>query len=1517
MTNTTLRTSIKAALDHFTTAGIDAAARQLFATLGYSSDRTVATGSVQEFLQTFDTEVHFQNENVRESARLSEWKSVQLLFQITDTELGGQGQLFDANAFEPGNVHSYIFLTVELTGTSYPRGTFANITRRINRLFPTPVMVLFKYDSCVTIAVINRRPSKVDEHKDVLGKVTLIQDINYAQPHPGHLDILASFSVPELRQQKRPITNFDQLHAAWEEVFNVELLNKRFYRELSSWYFWARQQVEFPADLEPDAERRNSTSVIRLLTRLIFCWFLKEKGLIPDTLFDKEELAGHLKSLDKDDSTYYRAILQNLFFATLNQQMNVGGEVHRRFVTQERFNGRSKDHGVKNLYRYEDAFRDPAAALALFEDIPFLNGGLFACLDRAAEDHKELYADGFSENPRRRPVVPNNLFFAEPKQVDLSDAYGDKKFKKETVQGLIHILRRYKFTIAENTPVEQEIALDPELLGKVFENLLASYNPETGTTARKQTGSFYTPRPIVDYMVDESLKAYLAQELVRRVPDTKEADARDGLDILFAYTEKEHAFTPAETTALIAAIDACNILDPACGSGAFPMGILHKLVFILQKLDPENKQWHQRQVDKAEEIADPQARESAIQAINRDFQENAHDYGRKLYLIENCIYGVDIQPIAIQISKLRFFISLVCDQCTNKNRAANFGIKALPNLETKFVAANTLVGLEPAESDLFSSELDDVLKELAQVRHRYFSATNRATKLRLQDQDKSIRDRLKALLGKTWSRATSEKIAAWDPYDMFSVAQFFDPRWMFGQELAEGFDIIIGNPPYVQLQKLPAIPKQLLQKQNFKTYTATGDIYCLFYERGAELLRPGGELCYITSNKWMRADYGDKLRGFLSRDLNTTHVLDFGMAQNFGAATTYTCVVQAKKSRSDGQTLGCYAKDSAAAMADPAEYFEHNALSLTDLSSAPWVVLTPERYRVKQLVQQQGTPIGKWDVVINYGIKTGYNEAFYITQQERDSLIKAEPQAADFLVPLLRGRQVCRYGTQWDGTWMISTFPALNISFTELSVAIQGHLKAFEKKLAPKPKGYEGKWDGRKAGAYEWFETQDSIAYYRDFDKPKIIYPNMTKYLPFYYDREGLFYINDKAFILSSTGDSLPALTAVLNSSLFRCCFRDNFPELLGNAYEVRKTFIDEIPVKKPTPAQAALFERLVALVQLAKRQPKFRDASRLLEQVIDTCVMEMYFADHMAQQGLSIVAETEALVQAISPGASDSELEGVIAQFTAIAADKAHPLVQRIARRAAASPDLLGIILQEGEVGESDGDACGTAPILPPKRQRTIAGRREEHSGNSANDKGSAATPDTVGLFTSAPEAPARRFKSKAVPATDIVVEIERRTIDDISRDESLAKIRKVFAEAGTRTGADRHEALKAVSRELGFGRVGNNIREELERDMRTAVMRKIIERVNGDGTYRLATRTIEDYLEEGPDKYATLRRFVRAAIGYTWTDDEEAIRATARYLGFARVGDNIASLLKSTIRSGLLQRELERDGNTIRATR
>lgn len=1296
---------MRSALANFQTLSLKDAARQLLAKLGYKSDKfLVGAGSKpQDFLNDFAAGHPFD----QAKALVSEWKSADLLFQLTDQELSRESSLFTDDSVQRSLLKSYIFIAIELRGTEYARGKFSAITRQINRLFPMPVMVIFKHGERLTIAVINRRRNKIDDSKDVLEKATLIRDISLANPHRGHLDILSSLALENLHHSSFKLhPSFDTLHAAWEQIFNVELLNERFYRELANWYFWALPQVEFPADLEPDDEKRRATGLIRLLTRLIFCWFLKEKSLIPEKLFHPTDLVKILKGFDPESetsSTYYQAILQNLFFATLNQRMgkDSNGKPYRIFATDEGFQKNRATYDVNNLYRYESLFADdPEAALTHFADIPFLNGGLFECLDRTEDGtDKKRYLDGFSRNPKKRPHVPDRLFFDSGEIADLSDVYDDKKRKAEKVTGLITILNRYKFTIVENTPIDQEIALDPELLGKVFENLLASYNEETKTTARKQTGSFYTPRPIVDYMVDESLKAHFEQKLqnmsvegvegvARPLSSSNQGQAapatlREHLDQLFSYTDEPHQFSDSEVDTLIVAIDALKILDPACGSGAFPMGVLHKLVYILGKLDPDNDRWKQTQLAKLDSA--PMREE-----LERAFADNNDDYGRKLYLIENCLYGVDIQPIAIQITKLRFFISLVCDQKTNRNKKDNHGIRPLPNLETKFVAADTLIGLPISDKDLFiESLIAPIEKEIEDAYHGHFTIQRRDQKLALQKKIKGLRLKLADTLASSLGAVNSAKakhLAEWDPFDPQSTAAFFDPHWMFGRSLKDGFDIVIGNPPYIQIQKFPAGQKAKWESQKFATYTATADIYCLFYERGAKFLRQDGHLCYITSNKWMRAGYGEQLRDFLASKVNTTAVLDFGMAQNFGAATTYTCVTSLAKQPSAHHTLSCYASDTAAAMSEPADYFARNAVPLIDLDGNPWVVLPPERQVIKTQVEAQGVPLGKWKIQINYGIKTGFNDAFYLTKEQRDVFVAEDSRCAKFLVPLMRGRYLERYATKWDGAWMINSHNGTKemgippVDLKKECPLLWQHLAGYEKELRKR----QDKGD-------HWSNLRN-CAYLEEFSKPKIIYQDIAQQMPFYLDEKDGFFFNNTIWMMNSDTEPLHYLTAVFNSYLFRCCFRDNFPEYSGNAYRLFAIFFDKIPIKKPSPTEVSLFERLVPLIQLAKAEGQTAPAA-FLEDLIDACVMECYFREHMAKRDLlfhDLVAphlegqqKVEGAARPLSSG-NQGQAGPATDNLTHLHATlnaPSHPIRNRLLRLTADSPDLLAIIKQEGMV--------------------------------------------------------------------------------------------------------------------------------------------------------------------------------------------------------------------------------------------
>ncbi len=1023
-----------------------------------------------------------------------------------------------------------------------------------------------------------------------------------------------------------------------EQAFSVEPVTKQFYGEIQTWYFWAMDKINFPNDykysndLAKDKEIRNATNLIRLITRIIFIWFLKKKGLIPPELFLKEKLEKIVKDFIKNNETsnFYNAILQNLFFGTLNQKMN-----ERKFAEDKGYSANKKEYGIKNLYRYADKFLiDKNEVLNLFKNIPFLNGGLFDCLDKEDETGKVIYIDGFSRNPVKQAIIPDYLFFQENEErVDLSN-YGLGANKP--VKGLIEILNNYNFTIDENTPIDQEIALDPELLGKVFENLLASYNPETATTARKATGSYYTPREIVDYMAETSICEYLKTKF----PDIKEEKIKK----LLSYSEENPVFLEEEGQKIISAIDEIKVLDPACGSGAFPMGVLHKLVSALQKLDPENKYWYELQYQKAlkesEKVfkqGDKNQREDRLKEINETFDEgiNYPDYARKLYLIENCIYGVDIQPIAIQISKLRFFISLVLDQKVDRNKE-NSGIRSLPNLETRFVSANTLIGVQKPEHLFYTDKIGNLEDEIKSLRHKYFQAKTRREKIDYQNKDKELRELLaKELKNIGFSIDSSEKIAKFDLFDQNASADWFDPEWMFG--VTDGFDVVIGNPPYIQLQKDEGNLAKLYEKQHYETFSRMGDIYTLFYEKGLQLLKPEGHLCFITSNKWMRAGYGEGLRKFFQK-YNPKILIDLGPGI-FESATVDTNILIIQKKQTNQKELKAVTlqRQNGEPINIEAQLKERG-VTLSSLTKDAWFIGSSAEQKLKEKIERIGKPLKDWDVKIYRGVLTGLNEAFIIDSKKREEILascndEAERMRTEAIIkPILRGRDIKRYYYEWAGLWVIVipagwTNKVTQSSLIEGKKVTQSSLIEGKKvtqsslieekaenelfKLLPSLMNYllpfKAKAKKRDDQGDYWWELRH-CAYYSEFEKEKVVWQELAQGAQFTFDSRGEFFVSNTAYIL--TGKNLKFILGYLNSTLNEFSYNKWYCTKLGQSgTRWLNQHVQEIPLPPITPSNQSIVQQIEALVDKilsAKKENPQADTIDL-EREIDRMVYKLY----------------------------------------------------------------------------------------------------------------------------------------------------------------------------------------------------------------------------------------------------------------------------------------------------------------------
>ena len=860
--------------------------------------------TVEDFIQEYPAE---KTDTKTEQEFRKNAKSIELVSQVGSDEIvDSQPDRFESRTFDKGLIKSFVFCTVELKDKDYSRSKYAEFTREINKRTTLATVVFFRVKNRLTIGFVGRRPSQLDESKDVLEKATLIKDIRLDNPHRAHLDILFELSLKEcakwMTAEEQP-KNFDGLLEAWLARLGTEELNKKFYQELFAWFKWAVKEATFPTDknrsLDPEEH------VIRLITRLLFVWFIKEKGLVADELFNETQVSPLLKNYDRDTGdSYYRVVLQNLFFATLNT------EIEKREFSQ----GGNSVHRNFSLYRYEDQMLDPDKLLGLFAQTPFINGGLFDCLDSFKATGDGGYRiDCFSDKHYTKLSIPDRLFFDD--------------------RGLIPLLEHYKFTVEENTPIEQDVALDPELLGKVFENLLAEYNPQAGVTAQKQTGSYYTRRIIVDYMVDEALVAVLSQKC---------NVTKDWLRSLLDYAQtsdngKKWSDNP-EADCIVEAISQLKIIDPAVGSGAFPMGILHKLTLALRRLDPNNNRWEQLQQDRAGKraeaafkISNQQERDVELAEISDTFERyRDSDFGRKLYLIQNGIFGVDIQPVACQIAKLRFFISLAIEQEPTQEADNNFGIKPLPNLETRFVTANTLIGLQLSEarSLLQDDAVQQLLKEIEVIREKHVLANNRGQKLRLEAQEEDLHKRLEEELEiqrrkwvesqqreieqkaarlpkpeqrKKWREEEQKKyrwrkkkfdsdfeyarkIISWKPYDQNASADFFDPEWMFG--IRDGFDITIGNPPYVRADSGDEHLKmrQKIEDSNqYETLWEKWDLYIPFIERSYKLLKPGGFTTLIVSDAYCHSKYAQKSQDYFLKNSRILRLDFFSKIKIFDA----------------------------------------------------------------------------------------------------------------------------------------------------------------------------------------------------------------------------------------------------------------------------------------------------------------------------------------------------------------------------------------------------------------------------------------------------------------------------------------------------------------------------------------------------------------------------------------------------------------------------------------------------------
>jgi len=916
----------------------------------------------------------------------------------------------------------------------------------------------------------------------------------------------------------------------WKSL-DIKEVNKEFYKQIKERFDALLGIVKTQHNRATDNQVKQFT--VRLIGRYIFCWFLKEKGIIPHSLISKE-------AIEKTENYYQNALLK-LFFETLNTKV-------------------------------QD--RNPLTLNKLFEKIPYLNGGLF---DESEEDKlfSKLQLDAW--------LLP-----------------------------FVEILESYDFTVDESSSQYQQVAVDPEMLGRIFENLLASQNEETEKLAnqRKAFGAFYTPREIVDYMVNESIKAFLQTKWEQNIIEEKSKQLNNpeplgdifgnkkplqlkietkkyelkpeeknkiekSLENLFAANPDAAHLKKEERILLLNFLEQIKILDPACGSGAFPMGILHKLVELHEALGTVKS-----------------------------------SYELKKDILSQNIYGVDIMPMAIEIARLRAWLSLVLEEDYKPNdRVHNFGVKPLPNLDFKFVCANSLIDLgldafiQESKGTLhegFTQKLVMQLKALEALRKQFFTpalASTEKEKLKtdyFEKRDKVVTDIEAA--HEPVLKQIAKKIKHWNPFDDSKASSFFSPTWMFG--IDKGFDVVIGNPPYVQMQKDGGKLAKLFKDYDYTTYERTGDIYALFYEFGFNVLKQNGVHVFITSSQWLKASYGKSLRKlFLTKNPLKLIALGPGI---FESAVVDTNILIAKNESNKNKLVG--------STVDKPEQLNHlNDLkyqTMPYVTVENWAILNDGNQSINKKIKTKGKELSKWNIEIYRGVTTGLNEAFVIDGTKARELISKDKKSSELIKPILRGREIDKYFTEWDGGYLVSTFPSYKIDISKYK-AIKKHLEGFLpkiKQIGEKFKNEEGKLETtRKKTLHEWFETSDATAYFNQFTKEKIIWKRIGSQLRFSYYADEIFTLDSTCIL---TGEKIKYLTALLNSKLCNYQLFESAPKTGMGDLIISVQALEPLLVYYPTDKEQKQFEKLVD--EILKKKKANQDTTSL-EKEIDVLVYHLY----------------------------------------------------------------------------------------------------------------------------------------------------------------------------------------------------------------------------------------------------------------------------------------------------------------------
>ena len=850
-----------------------------------------------------------------------------------------------------------------------------------------------------------------------------------------------------------------------------------------------------------------------------------------------------------------------------------------------------------------NVYQRTASILKDFEFVPYLNSSLFEVTELESNTIKINSLSQRSE----LPLFTNSVLINRKEKQQFNSL--------PTLNYLFAFLDAYNFASEGSEEVQEEAKtlINASVLGLIFEKINGH-----------KDGSVFTPGFITMYMCREAV----ANSVLTKFNNFYNWNCTSVTDL---YNKIDDILQANQL------INSITICDPAVGSGHFLVSALNELIRLKYELgilvDSEGKRIKKSDYTLSIEndeliVTDAENNLFEYNPLNeesRRIQETL--FKEKKIIIENCLFGVDINPNSVKICRLRLWIELL----KNAYYTAESDYKqleTLPNIDINIKCGNSLLH----RFDLTDS-IKSVLKETGISIGQYRNAVNKYKNA----QDKAEKWELDSIIAEIKSKLTTE-IGAKDPKklrlnkrraelvnllapQLFEMSKKEQKDWQkrvdaVKKEIAElesyfeeinsnkiylgafewriefpevldadgnfiGFDCVIGNPPYIQLQSM-GTDADVLERMKYKTYVRTGDIYCLFYEQGMNLLKPNGCLCYITSNKWMRAGYGKELRQYFIAKTNPVLLIDFAGIKIFDAATVETNILIAKKESYTQNTLACIISNTDD-LNKLSVLVQQQAVECRFASSDSWVILSPIEQSIKQKIDTIGTPLKDWNINIYRGVLTGYNDAFIISTEKRNEILAncqtedERTRTAELIRPILRGRDIKRYAYNWAGLYLIATFPSRHYDI-EMYPAVKQYLLTFGiEKLEQTGKAYivnGEKIKARKKTNNKWFEIQDSISYWEDFSKPKIVWGNLNL-TPNY------ALVENNSFINAPSSMIVPAskyLLAILNSKI-----ADFYIKLLGvtrngGYFEYKPMFIEQLPIPqlKIENKELAQIERLI-----------------------------------------------------------------------------------------------------------------------------------------------------------------------------------------------------------------------------------------------------------------------------------------------------------------------------------------------------